>query len=395
MLAGKNVLKMETDKPRRRPISEDVQRKDVPPCKYYLSTGSTLLDLAISGRHPGGVGSGRVTQIIGDNSTAKSVLVRQILGSAQRLGGFAAEEESERTPDFARADLFGLNVGAWAVGPPPSNVDLEKARAHAGNYVYRNPPTLEAMFDDELGGFIQLMGGTWGKGKKEKKINALLSPLAIGVDTLTALPGLSEVERTIDEASYRMERAKTMSEGFRKYIRMIGELDITMVCVDHIRTKVGASAWGKQWTTSGGLAMQQYASTRVYLKHVETIKNAHKIAVGVKIAFEVVKNKLAPPFRSGELYVMFDYGIDDIRANLEFLKVHQDLDNVPLITVGSTYKWGEVKLGDSLNEAINFVDVHDMAEELAAEVAKVWPIVHASGTADRKPRYPSLDGTPA
>jgi len=141
--------------------------------------------------------------------------------------------------------------------------------------------------------------------------------------------------------------------------------------------------------------MQQYASTRVYLKHVETIKNAHKIAVGVKIAFEVVKNKLAPPFRSGELYVMFDYGIDDIRANLEFLKVHQDLDNVPLITVGSTYKWGEVKLGDSLNEAINFVDVHDMAEELAAEVAKVWPIVHASGTADRKPRYPSLDGTPA
>ena len=76
--------------------AESLVREKIPDqCRYYLSTGSTLLDLAVSDRLPGGVGSGRFTHIIGDNSTAKSAILKEIMGSAQRQGGYAVEEDAE------------------------------------------------------------------------------------------------------------------------------------------------------------------------------------------------------------------------------------------------------------------------------------------------------------
>jgi len=381
---------------KRRSISKDLKRESLPPSRYFLSTGSTLLDLAISDRYPGGVGSGRTTQLIGDNSTAKTVLMKEILGSAQRQGGFAVEEEAEYTPDFERAELFGLDVGDWRDGVFDSDLPLIDALDHADAYVYRNPSSLENVFDDEIAQIVNLSRGQWAdvtlkknnKGDtvrkvKMEEVDAIPKPIAIGIDTLTALPSIAELNRTLNEKSYNMERAKVMSAGFRKYIKPIGSEDITIVAVDHIRSNVGIS-FGKDWTVSGGKAMQQYASTRVFLKHTETLKNKHGVDYGVKIHFKVVKNKLAPPFREGDFYVIFDYGIDDIRSNIEWLR-NQKVDS-KLKVKGAWFNWGEERLGQGIEKAITNAEEmgETMVRAIEKEVVRVWRIIHEPTKRRRK-----------
>lgn len=366
-------------KQRRKPkaIADDLIRQDLAPCKYFLSTGSTLLDLAISDRYPGGVGSGRTTQIIGDNATAKTVVLKEILGAAQRLGGFAAELDVEYTPDHERSKLFGLDVGKWIeeetqhTGP---DMELKDAITIQPNYVYRHPQTVEDVFDKEVGGLLKLQDSGKIKG-----------PVVFGVDTFTALPSKAELERELDEASYNMERAKKMSGGFRKWLKKIAEADAAIVAVDHIRDNVGTT-FGRKWTTSGGKAMQQYASTRIFLAMEKKLKK-NDIVCGVKIKFSVVKNKLAPPFRDGWFYVMFDYGIDDIRGNLEWLKERGEASGDCLLQQrGAWWNWGDKKMGQGLGKAVRWIEENEMEKVVEKEVARIWAIVYAPSSRKKKER---------
>jgi recombination protein RecA len=384
----------------RRPIqpdqestpSESLHRESVDqsPIKYWLDTGSTQLNLAIAGRYPGGVPSGRVTQFVGDNSTGKSVISRQILGAAQRQGGTAIEIESEGTPDFSRANLFGMDPGPWADDPTllanASEDDMLALRDICRNYIYSVPSTVESLFDDQLAGVFSLIDGVWGSHKK--KIEPITGPVAITTDTLTAIPSKAELERRIDEASYNMERAKGMSAGFRKYVGQIARRDVAMVCIDHIRQKTNAQAFGRQWTVSGGLAMNQYPSVRVFLRHEGTHKNKAGKAVGVKIGFQVYKNKIACPFRDGWFHILFDYGIDDLRGNLEWLKDYEStVDDCPLSLDGSWYSWDGQRMGQGIDAAIESAEDWNIEDEIAEEVGRIWPIVFDTGTSGRKKRY--------
>jgi len=375
-------------------VAESLVREAPAPCRYFLSTGSLLLDLAVSDRHPGGVGSGRVVQIIGDNSTAKSVVLKEILGSAQRQGGYAAELDAEYTPDFIRAGLFGVNVGEWSNEENQINgvdVPLDIAAKIDGHYCYRNPQSIEGCFDDEIGPLTLLTEGRLpgGSDKKTGEIKfkeagfSISRPLVAGIDTFTALPSLKEEGRGLDQNSYNMERAKSMSGGFRKWLKHIGRTDTTIVAVDHIRKKTGV-VFGPDWTTSGGLAMQQYASTRVFLAHAGTIKNKNDIEVGIWVRAKCVKNKIAPPFREVKFAVMFDYGVDDIRSNLEWLK-GQKVDN-KLIIAGAWYAWGEARLGCGLEAAIAGVEQMGIEKEIEDEVVRVWREVYASPDRKKKER---------
>ena len=377
---------------RRRAVAEPsaaaslVRKKPPDQCRYYLSTGSTLLDLAVSDRRPGGVGSGRAIQIIGDNSTAKSAVLKEILGAAQRAGGYAVEEDAEYTPDFARAGLFGLDVGAWAdevVAATNSDRPVVDAVKADPRYCYRNPVSVEQVWDEEIGPLALLAGGMSvdAKGKRKKSDSALPGPLVIGVDTFTALPSQAEQVDGLDKGSYRMERAKRMSAGFRKWLHDIAENDVTLVAVDHIRDAVGV-VFGPQWTTSGGKAMQQYASTRIFLRTAGKIKNSREVEIGVWIEAKVVKNKIAPPFRTAKFAVLFDYGIDDVRSNLEWL-LDTKIDCL-LTASGGWYSWGEEKLGQGIEGAIRGVEDGGLESQVEAEVERIWRILHAPP--DRKVR---------
>ena len=377
-------------------LEDSLVREKTSPCKHFFSTGCTLLDLAISGKCPGGVGSGRVTQLIGDNSTCKSVIMQEILGSAQRQGGYSVEEEAEFTPSFDRAELFGLDVGAWKDDILETDVELKEAIKFTPNYAYRNPTSIEDVFDQEIGQLVNMSDGKYAvykrktdnKGKVTTKItyenaDKIEGPICIGVDTFTALPSRAELDRNLNENSYNMERAKAMSAGFRKYIGPMGRKDITIIAVDHIRSNI-STGFGKEWTVSGGKAMQQYASTRIFLKHVATIQNTHKVDIGIKVEYKIVKNKIAPPFRKGFFYLLFDYGIDDIRSNMEWLDM-QDVDSC-LVKKAKTWFWKDKKLGGSLEKAIRYIETNNLDEAIQQEVARVWNVVYAPTDRTRKHR---------
>ena len=383
--------KIQPDQPK---TTADALRREGPKqCKYYLSTGSTLLDLAVSGRCPGGVGSGRVVQIVGDNATGKTVVAKEILGAAQRLGGTAVEEDAEYTPDFGRAHLFGLRVGAWedeSTAAEHSDDPVEKAVQVEPTYCYRNPQSIEQVFDGEIGPLCLLTEGVLPeKSKKGEEVKtreagfSLASPLAISVDTFTALPSEKEEARDLVDNSFNMERAKSMSAGFRKWLKHVCRTDTTIVAVDHIRNKVGMM-FGPTWTTSGGLAMQQYASTRILLATAGVVKNKADVEIGVKIRAKVVKNKIAPPHRGVEFYVLYDYGIDDVRSNLEWLK-EQKVEG-KLKVQGGWYSWGDDRLGNGLEAAIAAVEERIMEGQLRDEVARVWREVYASPERKEKER---------
>ena len=388
---------LEEDEPT---IAESLTRETQSSCKYFLSTGSTLLDLAVSNRHPGGVGSGRVVQIIGDNSTAKSVVLKEMLGSAQRQGGYAVEQDAEYTPDFGRAHIFGVEVDNWADDATQAEgvaMSIEKAVQISPRYCYRNPQNIESCFDSEIGPLALLTEGqlpaSAEKKSGEKKAGenrigeiklkeagfSLPKPLAVGVDTFTALASMAEESRGLDQNSYNMERAKCMSAGFRKWLKYIGRTDTTIIAVDHIRKKTGVM-FGPDWTTSGGLAMQQYASTRIFLAHAGAIKNKNDIEIGIWVRAKCVKNKLAPPFREVRFAVLFDYGVDDIRSNLEWLK-EQKVENKLAIN-GAWYAWGDERLGNGLEAAILGVESMGLEKSIEEEVVRVWREVYASP--DRK-----------
>lgn len=371
---------------RRKPQSpaSNLTREGKPPCRYFLSTGSTLLDLAISDCFPGGVGSGRITHIYGDNSTAKTVLCQEILGSAQRKGGTAIYEDAEMTLDLQRAEgVFALDVGPW--GEEEARLEhLEDAFGDAAEvypkFVYRVPDSIEGLFDGEIGPACKLIG----EGN-------LKAPVAMGVDTFSALTSKAEAEAELTDGTYGTSRAKQFSTAFRKYILAMSSSQLAVVAIDQTREAIGVS-FGKKHTVSGGKAIRYYASTRVMLKHREMLKNRHKQIVGVKIEFEVEKNKLAPPHRKGFFYVVFDYGIDDVRANLEWLDETNKLvaedgtasDRNIILKKGAWWFWGEDKIGQGIEQAIRWVEDNGRERDLQNEVVRRWRELHRGSGRKRR-----------
>jgi len=372
---------------RKKLVTADcLVREHLPPCRHYFSTGSTLLDLAISDRHPGGAGSGRITHIYGDNSTAKTVLAQEILGSCQRLGGTVVFEDAECTLDFARAEnLFGLKVGAWTeegyqermlalpwAAKKGESLVGELAKDEDGviaeRFIYRQPDTVEELYDDEIGPITAMAAD-----------GVLRGPVAVGVDSLSALTSNEEQDGRLEDKSFRGKRAKVASEAFRKYIKRIAHNDVAINGVDQTRANVGVT-FGPKETTSGGMAIRFYASTRILLKSAGEIKNSRDVVVGVRIKAKTVKNKIAPPLRTVYFSVIFDYGIDDVRENLEWLKDKGG----KLEQKGAWFSWGDVKLGSGLEKAIRGIEQNGLEDELAAEVARVWKELYRPD--DRKPR---------
>lgn len=337
-------------------ISEYLGREKLSPVKYWLSTGCTLLDIAIADRFPGGVPGGRVIHIVGGESSAKTLLAQSILGSVQRSyaegegigGGQAYYDDSEMSLDFTRCALFGLNTEA--------------------NFTYFQSEHIEQFFDETVVSMLN---------RKHSEI-----PAAGVCDSLSALPSVKELDEELTKDGYKMARPKIISEAFRKYVHQISEKNLTLVFVDQTRTNVGV-LFGDKETWSGGKALGFYATVRIRLRVKGKIKNKREMVSGVKIHFRVDKNKVAPPFREGDFELSFDYGIEDVKSNLNFL--HENIDLVDGIEVKQGVGWvyeGK-RIGD-IDKMVEFVERENLEDEVKKKVWSTWRILQE--TPERKAR---------
>jgi len=327
-------------------VIPDIERvNEIQPPTAFLSTGCTILDLAIANQLPGGFAVGRVSHIYGPESTAKSVIAQEPLGDAQRRGGEAWFEDVEWTLDGDRSPLFGLDT-------------------NSSTFHYEHPETIGELFDKMINTAL-----------KERTTDS--PPGAMAIDSLSALPSEIEIKEDVEKSGYGTTRARQLSKAFRKYLWKLSQANMALLFIDQTRDDI--VGFGK-YTVSGGKALRFYSSTRLLLEHALRLKNKNERVIGVKIRFSVEKNKIAPPFRQGTFRLLFDYGIDDIGTNLEWLKENYPTEDK--VKKGAWYPFGEKKLGPGLNKACKTIEDNNLEEELRQEVYRVWKEVYR--TAERK-----------
>lgn len=361
------------------------------PSMGFLSSGCTLMDLAIANQLPGGFPCGKISHIYGLESTAKTVFVQEPLGDAQRKGGMAGFIDAEETFDFDRAELFGVKVPA----DPYKDTDYWRYRCSDatmkdGKIKSFEPVTIESLFETHL---LQMAHACNPK-----------VPNACAIDSLSSLTSMAEMAEKLGKGTYGTSRAKQMSAAFRKYIGVFGKANLALLFIDQSRMDIGQMSYqGPQETISGGKALKFYSSVRIHMSHEGKIKNKRGVIIGVRFGFEVVKNKIAPPFREGSLNLLFDYGIDDVGTNVEWIQDQTgNADKSTLrckdcgreVIVNAEVKakdkdcpdcggpmaklrsaGGVEILGEKFNsvsEAIQFVETNRFERELQKEVERLW-----------------------
>ena len=257
--------------------------------KEFVSTGSSMLDLAISNRPNGGIAVGRITEINGLESSGKSLLGAHILAETQQKGGIAVYIDTETSVSQEFLEVIG--------------VDFSKM-------LYLHLETVEDIFEaiDEIVTKVR-------ESDKDRLVTIL-------VDSLAAASTKVEMEADFEKDGWATAKAIIISKAMRKITQMIGRQNIALVFTNQLRQKLGVM-FGDPWTTSGGKALPFHASTRIRLKNMGQIKDSKKNVLGMKCRAQIVKNRLGPPLRHADYDMYFDRGIDNYGAWLTVLKEHK------------------------------------------------------------------------
>ena len=256
----------------------------------WISTGSTMLDLAISNKPNGGVAVGKITELNGLEGSGKSLIGTHLLVSTQKKGGIAVyiDTESAVSPEFLEA--IGIDVK---------------------NMLYVHLETVEEIFET-----IETIVTKIRESDKDRLVTIL-------VDSLAAASTKVEMDADFDQAGWATQKAIIISKAMRKITQMIARQKVALVFTNQLRQKLGVM-FGDPWTTSGGKALPFHASTRVRFKNIGQIKDSSKKnTIGIKIKGQVIKNRLGPPMRTAEFPLYFDTGIDDYGSWLTVMKDHK------------------------------------------------------------------------
>jgi recombination protein RecA len=286
----------------------------------FISTGATMLDVAISNRKDGGIAVGRITELTGLEGSGKSLIAAQLIANTQKRGGVGVliDTETAVNPEFFRA------IG----------IDTNKL-------VYVHLTTVEDIFDAVTTVIEKVRAG----GNKDKLVT-------IVVDSIAAASTKKEMEADFGKDGYATDKAIIISKAMRKITGMIGRERIALVFTNQLRQKMNAPSFSDPWTTSGGKAIAFHASTRLRLSLLGKNKNVNKEVVGVKIKAVVIKNRLGPPHRTAEFDIFFDRGIDDYGSWLEVMK-----DGKMIKQAGAWYTYIDETTGEEIKfQSKDFVD---------------------------------------
>jgi recombination protein RecA len=284
-----------------------------------IPTGSLALDLALG---VGGVPRGRVTEVYGPEASGKTTLCQHIVAEAQRLGGVCAYIDMEHALDPAYAARCGVDIEGLYISQP----DTGEQALEIGETLVRS-------------GAVDV----------------------VVVDSVAALVPRAEIEGDMGDATMGMQ-ARLMSQALRKLSGAIKQTNTAVVFTNQLRQKIGVM-FGNPETTTGGMALKFYASVRMDVRRVESIKVGQEV-VGSRTRVRVVKNKVAPPFRVAEFDIMYNEGISKVGDVLD-LGVELGL----VEKRGSFYSYGEVKIGQGRENAKEYLRNNPpAAEELEARI---------------------------
>jgi len=291
-----------------------------------IQTGSIALDLAIG---VGGIPRGRITEIFGPESSGKTTLCQHVLAEAQKRGGVVAFIDVEHALDPAYARSCGVNVDELLVSQPDTG---EQAL--------------------EITETLIRSGGVD----------------CVVVDSVAALVPRAEIEGEMGDSSMGMQ-ARLMSQALRKLTGAVSRSNTALVFTNQLREKIGVM-FGNPETTPGGRAMKFYASVRLDIRRIETIKSGTD-SIGSRVRVKVVKNKVAAPFRVAEFDVMYGEGISREGGLLD-VGVASDI----VAKTGAWFTYGDLRLGQGREQAKEFLRGNqDVATKLETEIrAKVATI---------------------
>jgi RecA/RadA recombinase len=232
---------------------------------------------------------------------------------------------------------------------------------------YDNPSTIQEVFKPLR---------TW-----EPKQNGVVH--GIFADSLAALS--TEMELTAEDGDKMgMRRAKEFSQELRKMCRVLPERRLLMVCSNKVRQNLDAGPYGQKWKSPGGEAIGFYASLRLRCKPPKKLSRHRKVGgekvsrvIGVETEIVIHKSSIDKPFREATVPIIFDYGIDDVRANLSFLKDHRGKD---------VYQIGGRELDRSLEAAIDIVEKDQLEEQLREETIDLWEEIEQKFESSRQPK---------
>ena len=284
-----------------------------------IPTGSLALDLALG---IGGVPRGRVIEIYGPESSGKTTLCQHIIAEAQRMGGVAAFIDAEHAMDPVYAEKCGVNLDTLLISQPDN--------------------------------------GEQGLEIAETLVRSGAVDVVV-VDSVAALTPRAEIEGEMGDAHVGLH-ARLMSQALRKLAAAVSKSKTVLIFTNQIRMKIGVM-FGNPETTTGGQALKFYASVRMEIRRVESIKSGQDVS-GNHVKVKVVKNKVAPPFRVAEFDLMFNEGIS---REGEIVDIGTELGLIR--KSGAFYYYGDQKVGQGRENAKEYLRQHlDLSDEIEQRI---------------------------
>ncbi|HEV8578376.1 MAG TPA: recombinase RecA [Thermoanaerobaculia bacterium] len=284
-----------------------------------ISTGSIAVDHAIG---IGGFPRGRVVEIYGPESSGKTTLALSVVGQAQKKGGIAAFIDAEHALDAEYAKKLGVDIDNLLVSQPDNG---EQALEIAEMLVRSN------------------------------------SVDVVVIDSVAALVPKAELEGEMGDSHVGLQ-ARLMSQALRKLTAIVAKSRTTLVFINQIREKIGVM-FGNPETTTGGRALKFYASVRIDIRRIASLKEGEEVT-GSRAKVKVVKNKVAAPFRQAEFDIDYGEGISKCGELVDL-----GVDHKLVVKSGAWYSYGDLRLGQGRENAKSFLRENpDLADEIEAKI---------------------------
>ncbi len=283
-----------------------------------VPTGSISLDLALG---VGGVPRGRIVEIYGPESSGKTTLALHVVAEAQKRGGNAAFIDAEHALDTAYAARLGVDIDNLLVSQP----DFGEQALEIAEILIRS-------------------GG----------IDVIV------IDSVAALVPKAEIDGNVGDSHMGLQ-ARLMSQAMRKFTAVINRSNTILIFINQIRMKIGVM-FGNPETTTGGNALKFYSSLRLDIRKIATIKEGQDNVIGSRTKVKVVKNKVAPPFKTAEFDIIYGEGISKAGDLLDLA-----VDNDIVGKSGSWYSYQDERIGQGRENAKKFLADHP---EMFADIEK-------------------------